>query len=286
MGKKAALLSAVEVGLGSVLHGFKVPFAGHYLSLNQGFILTWASRQIPSRSSAGVISTTAALLKSLSPAGKKLTPMLAIAVQGQLFGLGALCLGQNFLGHTVGMLLLSLWGFLQPLLLYYLLYGKAIMGVASFYLKTLSPYVSIGMPEIGWSLIGAIALKLVAGVLCVALAHFLTERHLARYAQWALRQKPQERKRMEGPVYLLALRDLFSPLFIVSWALTLVFFFYADHQNSVSIWLWMRPLAVGYLLFLIVRILPVERITPWLITRSPRLAATLDVAIKTLRQGR
>ena len=35
----AALLSLTEIGLGSLLHSFKIPFAGHFLSLNQGFIL-------------------------------------------------------------------------------------------------------------------------------------------------------------------------------------------------------------------------------------------------------
>jgi hypothetical protein len=74
IGKKAALLSIVEIGLGSFLHAFSIPFAGHFLSLNQGFILTRAAIETNDRRSPGIISAVAALLKSLSPAGKKLTP--------------------------------------------------------------------------------------------------------------------------------------------------------------------------------------------------------------------
>ncbi len=285
MGKKAALLSAVEVGLGSVLHAFKTPFAGHFLSLNQGFILTWASRQIPLPSAPSVISTTAAMLKSLSPAGKKLTPMLAIAVQGQLFNLGTLIFGRNLIGHSFGMLLLCLWGFLQPLMLYYLLYGKALIGVAGFYLNHLSSYIPLSMPQIGWTLLGGVTAKLITGIICVLLAHFLTERRLTNYTVWALEKKPLASRRQTQNFYLAALRDLFSPLFILSWTLTLVFFYYADHTKAPSIWLWLRPLALGYLLFLSLRIFPVERITPWLSRHSPQLASTLTAALKYLRQG-
>ena len=35
----AAILSLTEIGLGSLLHSFKIPFSGHFLSLNQALIL-------------------------------------------------------------------------------------------------------------------------------------------------------------------------------------------------------------------------------------------------------
>ncbi|MFP5459829.1 MAG: hypothetical protein ACLGG7_13920, partial [Bacteriovoracia bacterium] len=105
IGKNAATLSLIEVGLGSLLHGLKLPFSGHVLSLNQSFILTRATLTSGERRDAAVISTTAAILKSLSPAGKKLTPMLAIAVQGQLYYLGLLVAGTGVIGQLLGSLL-------------------------------------------------------------------------------------------------------------------------------------------------------------------------------------
>ncbi|MFM8268834.1 MAG: hypothetical protein ACKN9V_01485, partial [Pseudomonadota bacterium] len=93
-GVYAGILSLVEIGLGGLLHGMKIPFAGTFLSLNQGFFLTRLiklncfspdARTLPFR-----VSNITALLKSLSPAGKKLLPMLAISAQGFLFSFGTL----------------------------------------------------------------------------------------------------------------------------------------------------------------------------------------------------
>ena len=40
IGNQAGALSLIEIGLGSFLHGLKIPFSGQFLSLNQGFFLT------------------------------------------------------------------------------------------------------------------------------------------------------------------------------------------------------------------------------------------------------
>ena len=75
----AALLSGSEIGLGSVLHGLKIPFSGHFLSLNQGFILSRAtikSKNVKNSKFIPIsISNISSLLKTLAPAGKKLTPL-------------------------------------------------------------------------------------------------------------------------------------------------------------------------------------------------------------------
>ena len=114
----ATIQSLVEVGLGSFLHAFHIPFSGHALSLNQGLILTQACQKTESRKEAVTatngIAIITAILKSLSPMGKRLTPMLAISMQGFLFSLGILILGNNILGMILGISLLSLWGFAQP----------------------------------------------------------------------------------------------------------------------------------------------------------------------------
>ena len=39
LGNYGALLSMIEVGLGSILHSMHVPFSGLFLSLNQGYLL-------------------------------------------------------------------------------------------------------------------------------------------------------------------------------------------------------------------------------------------------------
>src|SRR5262245_25316383 len=112
-GTYAALLSASEIGLGSILHTFQVPFSGHFLSLNQIFILSRASTEVGRNGSLlipGSISFIAAALKSLSPSGKKLTPMLAIGMQGILFNTGIVLIGHNIAGRIFGACIASLWG--------------------------------------------------------------------------------------------------------------------------------------------------------------------------------
>src|SRR5687768_9797676 len=131
VGKAAVTLSVVEVGLGSFLHSLHIPFSGHFLSLNQGFVIARAAKEAKALPTSGFIpmhvSNVAAILKSLSPVGKKLTPMLALSAQGSLFTVGTMLFGITPLGFTVGMILLSVWAFLQPVLIYLLLYGKTLV---------------------------------------------------------------------------------------------------------------------------------------------------------------
>lgn len=270
----------MEVGLGSIVHSMNLPFAGHLLSLNQGFILTWASRELPERNAPGLISTTAALLKSLSPAGKKLTPMLAIAMQGQLFTLGVLIGGARPLGHILGMTLLCLWGFLQPLALYVLLYGETLLSMASYFLEQLSAVFPVTMNTLAGVLGIVIAVKIFLGFFCVHLVYKLPQKKIEEYTAWAQALPALTPKATPRNAFIGALRDLFTPLFIFSWILTLIFFLYAQSKHSTSIWLVLRPLAVGYLLFLGLRLFPVTRARLWLEKSHPQLARTLQEALK------
>jgi hypothetical protein len=280
LGKKAALLAAVEVGLGSIVHSMNLPFAGHLLSLNQGFILTWASRELPDRNAPGLISTAAALLKSLSPAGKKLTPMLAIAMQGQLFTLGVFIGGARPLGHLFGMTLLCLWGFLQPLTLYVLLYGETLLSMASYFMEQLSAVFPVTMNTLAGVLAVVVAVKIILGFFCVYLAYKLPQKKIEEYTAWAQALPARTPKASPRNTFVGALRDLFTPLFVFSWILTLIFFLYAQSKHSTSIWLVLRPLAVGYLLFLALRLFPITSARLWLEKRHPQLARTLQEALK------
>ncbi|MGZ3688544.1 MAG: hypothetical protein ACXVBW_09600, partial [Bdellovibrionota bacterium] len=197
-GASAATLSAVEVGIGSFCHAFHVPLSGHLLSLNQGFLLSRAvihakehgtrHRFLPS-----TISNVAATLKSLSPAGKKLTPMLAISAQGMLYNLGTLILGANAAGILLGSLLLSLWAFAQPVLFYALLFGKP-------WLEGLEQ-LRIGSATIYWIVGALIGIKAICAGALVVLAYRLPESRIAALqAKLAgYRPAPSARKRSQTP---------------------------------------------------------------------------------------
>ena len=257
LGREAAALSLVEVGLGSVLHGFRVPFTGYLLSLNQGFFLSRAVSQ--SRGMAGAralpleIGAVAACLKSLSPAGKKLTPMLAISMQGVFFSAGTFALGVNLPGAIIGSILCSLWAFLQPLILYTLLYGRTLAEVGTYYLD------KFGL----WSWVASLVIFKCALAAVLAVAGFrMSQARFERYQ--ALLRDAGRRSGAASPVpapsdwsvraaTLGALRDLTRPLFLASLVLTALFFVMQDRPASETVWKLLRPIALGFCLFFALR---------------------------------
>lgn len=284
IGKKAALLSIVEIGLGSFLHAFSVPFAGHFLSLNQGFILTRAAIESGDRRAPGIISAVAALLKSLSPVGKKLTPMLAIGMQGQLYNLGLLLLGNNGFGRILGMSLLCIWGFVQPLVLFLVLYGKSLVEMAEFYANELSKVFRVTPDDFISILISLVVFKIICGVVIVILAQILKKKKVEQYETWLISKHKSEEQKSEGKSpWMMALKDLLSPAFLITWFMMLLFYYYSDHLWSADIWMILRPVAVGYLIFLGLRIFPVEKLVPWVSTRYPFLGRALESALNHIR---
>jgi hypothetical protein len=261
IGKYSALLSIIEIGLGSFLHSLKIPFSGHTLSLNQGFILTKASLEVENKNTPALISTTSALLKSLSPAGKKLTPMLAISMQGQLFNLGTRLLGRNILGHILGMTLLCMWSFIQPLCIYLILFGKDLIYMTQYFIKKISKVIPVTEEGLLVTLLVILTIKITLGVIAVALAYKFKGKELTVYQEWAKKQKPRQKKASEKSPYLLALKDLLNPLFIVSIALTVIFYIYSRSTHATVIWGLLRPIAGGYLIFLAIRIFPIENLS-------------------------
>ncbi len=261
IGKYATCLSLVEIGLGSFLHGFKIPLSGHLLSLNQGFILTRATVELKNPKAPSYISTTSALLKSLSPAGKKLTPMLAISTQGQLYSFGLMILGNNILGQILGMGLLTLWSFIQPLCIYLLLFGKDLIYMLEYYIDKLAAITPVNEKNLLMVLGLLIVFKIIIGISLVILANKISVETFTKYIRWAEKHKQNKKskKQISNP-YIGAGKDLFNPLFLLTWVLTLIFFIFAKNDSSEIIWLSLRPIAMGYLVFLFFRAFPVQKI--------------------------
>jgi hypothetical protein len=283
VGKKAAYLSIVEIGLGSILHAFSIPFAGHILSLNQGFILTRAAMELGDRRAPGIISIVAALLKSLSPAGKVLTPMLGIGMQGQLYNLGLLLLGNNGFGRILGMSFLCLWGFIQPVALYLILYGKELVEMAEYYVLELSKVFHASKEDFISILVALVVFKLICGAIVVILAQIMKKKKVEQYENWLMSKHAPQESAQSGNVWMLALKDLLSPAFLITWFLMLLFYFYSHHIWAADIWMLLRPVALGYLIFLGLRILPVEKIVPWISSKFPFLGKALESALKYIK---
>ncbi len=267
VGLSAATLSAVEVGLGSILHGLKVPLAGNLLSLNQAFMLGRAVRahkDMPgARTLPASISGITACLKSLSPAGKKLGPMLGISAQGLLMSAGTLLLGPNVLGLVLGSVLMSFWAFLQPVLVYYFIFGEGLAQVLDNFLKMLNEVVGIPREGLFTALAILVGLKALLAAGVAILAWKAPPGPVAAYEQKLLAAGRSKRLGTSAPATVPpamgALKDLLNPLFLVTFALTAVFALYFQGGSAQVVWTLLRPLAVGYFLFLAVRLAPIER---------------------------
>ena len=284
----AGTLSLAEIGLGSLLHGLKIPLTGTFLSINQALFLTRLVKlnrnQPDARTLPFQVSNITALLKSLSPAGKKLLPMLAIASQGLLFTLGTIIFGANLIGCLIGAGLLAVWGVFQPLAILWLVYGFALgqeqmAKVFAYYSKLLSGIVII-TPAM---MVQAVAIFVVAKSFVSMAVSFagwhsnvneqqLLNDRLVKLGLKGLKSLPDvttlrgtanpapRANFMAGFMIAMrgALNDIRRPLFLLPLAMTGIFFWFAEDDLAPVIWGIFRPLAFGYLLFLAIRVFPIE----------------------------
>ncbi len=252
LGQYGALLSLIEVGLGSILHSFRIPFSGFFLSMNQGYLLCRISILTGDKTMPMNVSNIAAILKSLSPAGNKLGPMLSLSMQGLLFSIGTL-FGINILGVSIGMILLSFWGFIQPLITYYMFFGEEIVHAADFLIQK----IGIKTELVFEALVAIVIVKAMAGVV---LAIFAFRANGKSDFQDKLVLIKKTKTPASGTPIKLALKDLMKPFFLFSLTTTAVFLYFSQHAWSEIIWYLLRPLAVGFIFFYFSRTLTLDRL--------------------------
>lgn len=256
--KKAAQLSITEITLGSFGHGFKIPLTGQILSLNQlAFLLNAVNKEKLPKSSAFEISGIAAILKSFSPAGQKLGPMLSIAMQGFLFWLGTSLFGINVFGQIVGAVALSLWAFIQPFVTLFMIYGFDLAKLMEFYAKRISDDYSFIALSLVYAVIAFMILKI-----CIAVGFVIfsvsSQKEIniinqGKIGTTLLRQMPSGTSQN---ALKAAIKDLFKPLFLLSFILMLIFIWQLNGTLAQKIWLSLRPLAIAFIIFYLLR-------SPW-----------------------
>lgn len=270
LGHYGATLSVIEVGFGSLLHAFKIPFSGIALSLNQGFILCRAqilSSELQNSWIPYSISNVAAVLKSLSPAGKKLGPMLSLSMQGLLFNLGVIIFGVNPIGLCMGMALLSLWSFLQPLITYYFFFGERLFSAAEYLFEKTIPYHHLKKESLLYIFLSVVFIKMIASFVLAFIAWRMKgEKIYGKNYEAGLFKLAQEKGVKIGEqdstsknAVFLALKDLLRPIFLISIFMTGIFLYFSQHDYAQIIWYLMRPIAIGFIFFYISRTLTLDR---------------------------
>jgi hypothetical protein len=234
-----------------------VPLAGQALSLHQGFLLSYSVRSARGAPRARLlgawVSSVAALLKSLSPAGKKLTPMLAISVQGLLHSVGTLTLGPNVFGCALGSALASLWAFVQPVLLSWLFVGAVFVEAVRAFAARLQEAFSFEAEKLLWVLVTLMVLKAVAAALLAVAAFRLRPEALDRFLVRVGSRFPAKPLASAPTPLRGAGRDLRHPVFLLSLALTALFLFGAEASWARIAWALCRPVALAFALFYAVR---------------------------------
>jgi hypothetical protein len=288
VGLWAGTLAATEVGLGSILHGLHVPLAGSMLSLNQAAFLTRATRTACNYQTARTlpfeISSITAVLKSFSPIGKKLTPMLAITAQGALFTIGTFICGANLLGVMLGAVLLATWGIVQPLALAGLMFSALSDGerhkiVLSWHKLTAElPFLNSEniMTALGCFLLLKSVLALGIAVATWKLpnkenytwfSHLVRRLTIASVAKGPLPilsvpdyLTPTPPKSFKEKPLIQALRDLRNPFVLSSIAILTALALLVDSDLVATFWIALRAIGAAYVTYLILRWLPWERI--------------------------
>ena len=307
VGLWAGTLSVTELGLGSLLHALHVPLTGSLLSLNQGLFLSRITRinslqtndKQHGKTLPFEISSVTAILKSLSPVGKRLTPMLAIAAQGSLFTAGTVLLGPNLFGVLVGSLLLSMWAVAQPALLAGIMF-KALSGteqtkIVGAWHKMLSGIDYFSSFSIADAVLVFLSIKFViAGALACFAWYSPVNRPDSMWAKLERRfivsfnrniiSSRLETTEVEANSILqsmrLAANDFKNPMLWISLALLVGLSYFLDSQWVPAIWIGMRSLAAVYIFYVALRMVPWTKI----LNSQNKNTAALRAALNVVRQ--
>jgi hypothetical protein len=272
VGLWAGTLAVTEVGLGSVMHGLHLPLAGTMLSLNQAAFLTRAvqsqQHDPAARSLPFEISAITAILKSLSPVGKKLTPMLAITAQGALFTMSIYLFGANFFGAALGSVLLATWGVLQPValggIMFWALSDHDQQKIIMSWSKLTAELPFLNVDNIGLAVTCFLVVKAAAAAAISLITWRLpNNKKDTWFTKWVHRLTLSANHK-PLPIspggrfspFTGALRDLKQPIVLVSVLLLVSLAFLVDSNVVTAFWIGLRALAIVYITYVLLRILP------------------------------
>lgn len=260
------ILFVSETGLGSFLHGLKIPLSGHFLSLNQSFWLTRLAIQRKDTIEPYYVSQVVSLLKTLSPAGKKLTPMLAISMQGFFFHLPLRVLGVNNLSLIISGILLSLWAFLQPILLYLIIFGKDLINVANYYLEKLHEVLNFVPEKLSIVLTIVILIKIILSISITIFAIFIKSELEESFEKKILKLTKinNDTPNYQNNILKGIIKDLTKPIFLITIILTAIFFYFQEHSFSKTLWMLLKPIGIAVVVFSFIRVYPIERMEKFL----------------------
>ncbi len=150
LGLYGGAAGGVEVTVGAALHAGKIPLSGLALSSVQTVMMVYAGSGLSQPGRVVWVPFISAGLKALSPAGSRVRPMIAIIMQGLLFGGTVQALGWNVFALGLGGALVGAWAATQGLLLQYLMMGPELVRAYDTVVVWLAQKLSISAPGLPW----------------------------------------------------------------------------------------------------------------------------------------
>ena len=144
----------LEMTVGAALHSAKIPLRGLAMSSLQAAMMVFAGLGLSQPGRVVWVPFISGGLKALSPGGSRVRPMIAIIMQGLLFGGAVQAFGWNFLAIGLGGALVGAWAALQGFLLQYLLLGDELVRAYDTAVLWLAKHWQISAPGLPW-LVGA-----------------------------------------------------------------------------------------------------------------------------------
>lgn len=272
VGQFGAAAGGFEATVGSALHQTRIPMAGLFLSIVQSLVMMYAGDRLTERSRVMWVPFISAGLKALSPYGGRLRPMLAITAQGFLFSLAVTVLGWNVIGILAGGWLVGAWAALQGIVLQYLMIGDNLFPALDIMIRWTADHLHLELP-------GVITLVAFWTIVCGTLSAVVTLLAWVRRHRLPARLGKMLEKGARGvtpgvgtPTMKNAVRkglhDLVRPMF---WAPVLIVAVIVVASGSTweqGMWIIVRAVTVGWVLFSVARLIDPKRIASWLRRRG------------------
>jgi nucleoside-triphosphatase THEP1 len=296
IGAFAGVGGLVEVGLGSILHAYRVPLKGQALAYLQNLLLVAFGNQLGGRGLVR-ISFITAMLKAFSPMGNPLRPMAYIFLQGCAFSLPVHLIGWNLFAILLGSVLMAWMTLAVSLAVDYLIFGQSIFAAFSGVITTLSGWLGIGILSLFEVLVGIFILKavLACGVGCLAyfgdmqplirrLGRPRTDRSVIKQSATHLDRKRESFFRATR----VAIIDILRPKFIIAFfASILIMLFFANLSTGDLLVVTVRGLCVSYVSFLALRRIDVLKVARWVDRKGGLgLSRSLPTALGVLARNR
>ncbi|MDA3863284.1 MAG: hypothetical protein PF689_05375 [Deltaproteobacteria bacterium] len=289
IGTYAGFAGITEVGLGSMLHLWKIPLKGHFLASLQNILLIIFGQQTKGKGLFKIAFLTA-VLKIFSPMHSPFKPMFYIWAQGSVFAAITVFTGWNLPGVILASIFMSWTVLVFSLLFDYLIFGISFFQAMINGVNSLLTWLNLEQTNIFSLLLTVFLFKAVLAATLSFLSwnglfnNFIHK--MIRHFKKLIPQRPQKKseKNSLGSSAFSAFKDLFRFRYLSF--LLLSFFliiFLTDITRNAWFILVIRALSISWLSFLIIRRINVVKLVNWLDKKGKfQLDSTLDHAIDSM----